>query len=308
MSECWIISVPSNNSPQQAWEKLEGSTKRANLSENFKFNIPDLKVGTLDALIGLSDDLGKIDSFAEGVCHKLASYMGEVLEEHKDKVEANLKVGDLPYAAYVRQFSWNMAKYPTKQPLRAIAETISKMVSHADIELRSKSQAYNNLKTNLQNMERKTSGSLLMRNLNQIVKKDDVIQNSEYLETLMVAVPTNLENEWKNNYETLTDYVVPKSARLIENDDEYGLWGVTLFKKVIEEFKYQCTRHKFFVRDFRYNEQSLSADQTQYDKLFNDKKKMIGPLLRWLKVNFSEVFMAWIHIKALRVFVESVLR
>lgn len=32
-----------------------------------------------------------------------------------------------------------------------------------------------------------------------------------------------------------------------------------------------------------------------------------GPLLRWLKVNFSEAFIAWIHIKALRVFVESVL-
>lgn len=33
-----------------------------------------------------------------------------------------------------------------------------------------------------------------------------------------------------------------------------------------------------------------------------------GPLVRWLKVNFSETFMAWIHIKALRVFTESVLR
>lgn len=33
-----------------------------------------------------------------------------------------------------------------------------------------------------------------------------------------------------------------------------------------------------------------------------------GPLLRWLKVNFSEAFIAWVHIKALRVFVESVLR
>ena len=33
-----------------------------------------------------------------------------------------------------------------------------------------------------------------------------------------------------------------------------------------------------------------------------------GPLLRWLKVNFSEAFIAWIHIKALRLFVESVLR
>ena len=33
-----------------------------------------------------------------------------------------------------------------------------------------------------------------------------------------------------------------------------------------------------------------------------------GPLLRWLKVHFSEAFVAWIHIKALRVFVKSVLR
>ncbi len=33
-----------------------------------------------------------------------------------------------------------------------------------------------------------------------------------------------------------------------------------------------------------------------------------GPLVRWLKVNFSEAFIAWTHIKALRVFTESVLR
>lgn len=33
-----------------------------------------------------------------------------------------------------------------------------------------------------------------------------------------------------------------------------------------------------------------------------------GIFVRWLKVNFSEVFVAWIHLKALRVFVESALR
>lgn len=30
--------------------------------------------------------------------------------------------------------------------------------------------------------------------------------------------------------------------------------------------------------------------------------------MRWLKINFSEACTAWIHVKALRVFVESVLR
>lgn len=33
-----------------------------------------------------------------------------------------------------------------------------------------------------------------------------------------------------------------------------------------------------------------------------------GPLVRWLKVNFSECFICWTHVKAIRVFVESVLR
>lgn len=308
MGECWIISVPGGNSTQHAWQELQAPTVGAGLSKNFKFTIPDLKVGTLDALIGLSDDLGKIDGYAEGVCHKVASYMGEVLEQQKDRVEANLKVNDVSYLRYVREFQWNKARYPTKQSLRAISESISKMLSQVDTELRSRSTSYNNLKTNLQNIERKTTGSLLMRNLAQIVKKDDVILDSEYLETLLVAVPLGLTDDWETNYETLTDYVVPKSARLIDKDEEYGLWGVTLFKKVVEEFKYKCSRHKFFVRDFKYNDDNMNSDQNQYDKLSNDKRKALGPLLRWLKNNFSEAFMGWMHIKALRIFVESVLR
>ena len=68
--ESWIISVPGEKTPQQTLEKLNRATNgqsNANvLSKNFKFSIPDLKVGTLDSLIGLSDDLGKIDMFAEG--------------------------------------------------------------------------------------------------------------------------------------------------------------------------------------------------------------------------------------------------
>lgn len=39
-----------------------------------------------------------------------------------------------------------------------------------------------------------------------------------------------------------------------------------------------------------------------------EKNKQFGPLVRWLQVNFGELFAAWIHVKALRVFVESVLR
>lgn len=103
--------------------------------------------------------------------------------------------------------------------------------------------------------------------------------------------------------------------------------------QVVEEFKLHAREKKFVVRDFTYNEEELAAGKSEITKLVTDKKKQFvssaasrssssvncivlhvnvvvfqGPLVRWLKVNFSETFCAWIHVKALRVFVESVLR
>jgi len=54
-------------------------------------------VGTLDQLVGLSDDLGKLDSFVDQVTHKVASYLGEVLEDQRDKLQENLMANNGMY-------------------------------------------------------------------------------------------------------------------------------------------------------------------------------------------------------------------
>lgn len=61
--------------------------------------------------------------------------------------------GDLP--SYITRFQWDMAKYPIKQSLRNIADIISKQIGQIDADLKTKSNAYNQLKSNLQNMEKK---------------------------------------------------------------------------------------------------------------------------------------------------------
>lgn len=48
-----------------------------------------------------------------------------------------------------------MAKYPTKQSLRSISDIISKQVGQIDADLKTKSQAYNGLRGNLSNLEKK---------------------------------------------------------------------------------------------------------------------------------------------------------
>lgn len=310
MDEFWLISAPGDRTPQQTYDKLKVTVQDAAnpVAQVHKFNIPELKVGTLDSLIGLSDELGKLDTYSEMIAKKVSGYMADVLEEQRDKLGSNLVVNGMPLAQYLCFFQWDMAKYPKKQSLKNLADVISKNLSQVEADLKTKSQAYNAIKTNLQSIERKATGSLLLRNLNELVKEEDFVLDSEYLATILVAIPVALYNEWLNNYETLTEYVVPKSSRLLFEDNEYGLWTVTLFQKVLDDFKHKCARLKFFVRDFQYNQQDVNADRDQLTKLSSDKKKMLGPLLRWLKVNFGEVFSAWVHVKALRVFVESVLR
>lgn len=49
-----------------------------------------IQVGTLDQLVGLSDDLNKLDGYVEGVTRKVAGYLGEVLEDQRDKLQENL--------------------------------------------------------------------------------------------------------------------------------------------------------------------------------------------------------------------------
>lgn len=308
-TEYWLLSAPGDKTCQQTWEKMNNLTAVQNqLCTNFKFHIPDLKVGTLDQLVGLSDDLSKLDTYVEGVTRKMANYLGEVLEDQRDKLAENLLANQMDLATYLTRFQWEMAKFPIKQSLRGIVDSINNQVTQIENDLKTKSTNYNNLKSNLANMERKQTGSLLTRNLGDLVKKEDFVQNSEYLVTLLVVVPKAFYQDWNAKFERLAAMVVPRSSRLIYEDHDHGLFTVTLFSKVVDEYKLHARENKFIVRDFTYNEEELTAGKNELSKLINDKKKHFGPLVRWLKVNFSECFICWTHVKAIRVFVESVLR
>jgi len=307
--EFWVVSAPGDKTCQQTWETLNQATaKHHTLSANFKFHIPDLKVGTLDTLVGLSEELAKLDAYVESVARKASQNLGDVLDNQKDKLKENLQVNGTTLAQYVTHFQWDLAKYPIKQSLRNITDIISKQMTQIEADLKVKAAAYNNIRGSLQNLERKATGSLLSRTLHDIVKKDDVVVDSEYLVTLFVVIPQAILKDWWVKYEKLSDMVVPGSSKQITEDAENVLVSVTVFRKVVEEYKLHCRENKFIVRDFQYNEAEIEANRNELSKLTTDKKNQFGPLVRWLKVNFSEAFVAWIHVKALRVYVESVLR
>jgi len=157
-------------------------------------------------------------------------------------------------------------------------------------------------------LQRKKTGNLSVKSLGDVVTKEAFIEDSEYLETLLVAVPKNLTKEWQAKYERLTSMVVPRSANEITSDSDYTLCSVVIFKRTHDEFLQKCRENKFIVRDFHYDEQSILKQRQEMEDLAISEKDLWTDLLRLSRTNFSEAFQVLVHLKVVRLFVESVLR
>ncbi|XP_055028620.2 V-type proton ATPase subunit C 1-B [Misgurnus anguillicaudatus] len=327
MMEFWLISVPLDKVSCQSLEKLKQVEDKTGLTTSTRVHIPELKVGTLDVLVGLSDDLSSLDSYTESVLHQTSQCLCDVMKEvggkllesiltnteykthQKDKhspLKSYFQTIQVDLATYVTKFQWDRAKYPPAHPLKTLTDIISKQVSQVDTELKSRRAAYNNVKSNIQSIELKTEGSLQTRGLSDIVKKEDLVLNSEYLTTLLVVVSRTSYGLWERSYESMSKFVVPRSSRKLAEDKDAGIFTVTLFKNSVNEFNANAKNHKFTVR--KYNLDEAEKQKLELSRLTVDRKELCRTFVRWLKVNFSEIFVAWIHIKVLRTFVESVLR
>ena len=69
--------------------------------------------------------------------------------------------------------------------------------------------------------------------------------------------------------------VVPNSSEKLFTDGDYSLYNVSLFQKVVDEFKLHARENKFIVREFVYNEEALAAGKNELNKLESDKKRQL---------------------------------
>lgn len=308
MNDYLLVAVPGETSRETAWRRLCERTQDKELSQNYKFEIPELKVGTMDVLVSLSDDLNKDDGFIEGIAYKLSQYVADLLQNQKDKIAEQLVVNGRTVESYVTTFRWDGAQFNANLSIKDLAREINQKVTAIEAEMKSKMQAYSKVKGNLQAIERRSHGSLLIRSVADLVKATQFVQGSEYLVTLLVVVPKFMYREWQSSYEKLSEYVVPRSSELVYEDNESGLYTVTVFRKIVDSFKAAARDKRFIVRDFEYDATHVEADEKERTELKAEIQRKFNKLIVWCSVSFGEVMIAWMHLKALRVFVESVLR
>lgn len=112
-----FISVPALGDKQNTYLNIKG--KLTEFAQVYKLNIPDFKVGifvfsllqsryltkfqigTLDALVVLSDDLVKYDTVFEQSVNKLADMLNNLLRGQQANLQDQLLVNDSKYIYFV---------------------------------------------------------------------------------------------------------------------------------------------------------------------------------------------------------------
>lgn len=121
--------------------------------------------------------------------------------------------------------------------------------------------------------------------------------------------------------------VVPGSVQLVHRDEDSLLYAVTILRGMYEagyyendefqpgtkvdfegEFAKACREKRYTLREFEWDPTQASKSSMALEQLQVEVDGMQSALTRWCKNHFGDVFVAWMHIKVIRVFVESVLR
>ncbi|KAF9560215.1 ATPase, V1 complex, subunit C [Agrocybe pediades] len=308
----WLISVPQGHDPHNLYQKVANKlTQQVKLPPRNvgQLDIPNFKTGTLDSLITLSEELPKQESFFTNTVAKTVDTLRNLLNNDPAKLEQHILIDEKSVDSYLLNgWKWKEGRYDVQKSLRDLTEILNQEMTSIDNALKAKLNNYNLVKGSLTQMQRKKTGNLSTRSLADVVSKDDFIQDSEYLETLLVAVPKNAVKEWGNKYERLTPMVVPRTSNLIASDDEFSLFSVVIFRRVHDDFVQKCRENKFIVRDFVYSEEEIQRQKQELEMAGTTEKELWTELLRLARTNFSESFQILVHLKVIRLFVESVLR
>lgn len=215
-----------------------------------------------------------------------------------------------PVESYIQNFQWNKVKYRADKPISELIDTLQKETAAVDNDVKAKFNQYNAAKTSLAAMQRSTTGNLSQKSLTSIVNPDWLLKPdaSEYLQQHLIAVPAQISRDFLKDYETIAPMVVPRSAQLLAKDAEFQLWSVTVFKKHAPEFLHKCREHRWTPREWKFNEGGKEAEDRELQDLEKEERRLWGEALRLGRTGYSDAVMSWMHVLALRVFVETVLR
>jgi V-type H+-transporting ATPase subunit C len=216
----WVVGVPTEGNASQTENKLvRGVQGLVHSNSPRKFQVPELKIGTMDTLMAMSEDLAKYDLQVEVIVKKLFRSFYELQKTKPDdetKREPGVRAAPTPTASaplellvdqkdtpnqYLDSFTWNDRRFPPHAALRDLSDMMMKDTLKADDELKQYLSSYNEVRLVLEGMDRKEGGSLLVKPLTMVDPK--YLIDTEHMTTVLLVVPKKEERFFLGKYETM---------------------------------------------------------------------------------------------------------
>ncbi|KAM3722061.1 V-type proton ATPase subunit [Dirofilaria immitis] len=122
---------------------------------------------------------------------------------------------------------------------------------------------------------------------------EETVIDTDYIQSVYVAVPHQSEDSWLETYETIHDSVVACSSCFVAEDSDYKLYSVVIVCEDFLEFRENCAKFGFIARGYRsdpdgyarkLHEQRKLEEATRYQNVF---RAYIGSLLRYGEAKFQ---------------------
>ena len=268
----------------------------------------------LDTLFKINDDLIRDEQEIEAFLKSLEKQLSDLTT---NPLQIKFRGALLDPKKAITEFQWDEGKYPNRSKTIAdIMHKINEKYTETRKTIKSKTDDYNNSVNELK-LKKKSQYealSLMKQDYRDLVSKSKMeMKTTDYLCTMLCFVPTGNEKTFESKYMSLADgYVVPYSALRIDRgeDEKMQLYRVIVMKHKKDDFRNQC-QGQLRITCKEYNEEELLSkpvEEKEIEKLNNESVQKKHDLERHAESGYSEVFYALLHLKYLRLYVESCLK
>lgn len=176
-------------------------------------------------------------------------------------------------------------------------------------------EEYNLLKSQLYQFKKKEEGNFLSRDFGDIiygkVDRSNFVIASKFLKNVLIVVPKSKLETFDKSYETIGEGVVPRSARNLEiaDKDNNNLIRVVVMENSADSFLMKCKQKiGFTAKIFDYDEEKYQKELEEAKVIEGKLNKLTGKLEKRCYYSFSELYVASIHLKVMRTYIDGVLR
>ncbi|VDK80235.1 unnamed protein product [Litomosoides sigmodontis] len=297
----FLISTPVEGSPEANWLKLQ------KVAENFatfsNIPIPNFRTAPEAQLYELLKDMQLLDHSMENLFRSfLATFEKVLLFEDVDLLES-LVIRKQRYGEKITDFAWNMAIYSPYLLLSDLCELFYKHFQNLNQQIRRNVATYKeNLKIAREYI--RAEETLVTQNLACFVREESVI-DTEYIQTVFIAVPQRSTNVWLEVYETLHDSAVACSSCFITEDDDYKLYSMVVVREDFVDFRDSCAKYGFIARGYQSDPGGFARKFHERQKVEEAARYQNIMLIQWLKLMADEIFEVLIHVKVFRAYISS---